>query len=331
MLNKLYSLLWGRSLEAYIISYNPLIIISFWHDFYNNKDEILKLIPKGENVYCFFKCGYYKGSEDAVKIREKMNVLQKRYPLLDYYVLANSPEELDNISKQNIKTVLVNHNTFLKEIRYPILPKVKKKYRAVYLAKFYAVKRHILARKISNLLLIGDYNPPDEPYFKKVMNNIPSETTWVRKVFTLLVPLYLNKAKVGLALSDKEGAMYSCTEYMLCGLPVVSTYNKGGRDVYLGKYAKTVSADADEVELAVGELIEQNYSPEDIRNYVIKILKIHRRRFIKLVNEIYSKNNIKRDFLQEWKKVFVHKMGLRCGILPWVYKNRILKVEQKKV
>ncbi|HEV2171727.1 MAG TPA: hypothetical protein VGR40_12305 [Candidatus Binatus sp.] len=36
----------------------------------------------------------------------------------------------------------------------------------------------------------------------------------------------------GLALSAIEGACYASTEYLLCGLPVVSTESVGGRDAY---------------------------------------------------------------------------------------------------
>jgi glycosyltransferase involved in cell wall biosynthesis len=331
MLNKLNSLLWGRSLEAYIVSRKPIILITFWHDFLKNYNEVLKIIPKDKTTYILFKFGYYKSSENAVEIGDKVKKIQWDYPLLNCYMLANSIEEKENLCNAKLKTVFVNANAFLKEKRYPILPKIRKKYQAVYLAKFFRVKRHLLARKISKLLLIGSYNPADESYFKNVMASVPKDTVWVRRVFTLHIPKYLNQAEVGLALSDKEGAMYSCTEYMLCGLPVVSTYNKGGREVYLDKYAKIVSPDPDQVKFAVEEMIEKNFSAEDIRKHTIAIMKEHRRRFIELINRIYAETNTDKDFSNEWNKVFVHKMGLRCGILPWIYKNRILKENQEIV
>lgn len=42
----------------------------------------------------------------------------------------------------------------------------------------------------------------------------------------------LNRGEVGLALSELEGACWASTEYLLCGLPVVSTPCSGGREVW---------------------------------------------------------------------------------------------------
>jgi len=39
-------------------------------------------------------------------------------------------------------------------------------------------------------------------------------------------------SKVGLCLSKKEGAMFASIEYLLCGLPIVSTRSVGGRDEF---------------------------------------------------------------------------------------------------
>ena len=33
-------------------------------------------------------------------------------------------------------------------------------------------------------------------------------------------------------MSSQEGAMYSSVEYLLCGLPIVSTKSTGGHDVF---------------------------------------------------------------------------------------------------
>ncbi|WP_164127899.1 glycosyltransferase, partial [Stenotrophomonas maltophilia] len=41
-----------------------------------------------------------------------------------------------------------------------------------------------------------------------------------------------NQAAVGLCLSAVEGAMCASMEYLMAGLPVVSTPSVGGRDVY---------------------------------------------------------------------------------------------------
>ena len=43
---------------------------------------------------------------------------------------------------------------------------------------------------------------------------------------------FINKCRVGLCLSSEEGGMYASTQYLLCGLPVVTTNNIGGRNTF---------------------------------------------------------------------------------------------------
>jgi glycosyltransferase involved in cell wall biosynthesis len=43
---------------------------------------------------------------------------------------------------------------------------------------------------------------------------------------------HINSSVCGLMLSDIEGACYASTEYLLCGVPVVTTKSFGGRDEY---------------------------------------------------------------------------------------------------
>ncbi|HCX72824.1 MAG TPA: hypothetical protein DHM37_03815 [Candidatus Cloacimonas sp.] len=328
MLNKLNSMLWGKALQAYVISRNPIIIISFWYDFINNLEAFLEIIPEAEKVILIFKCGHYKSRESASEIAKQMQKLSIGLPKLDYYVLANSQEELQNFFLEKVKAVFVNQNAFLDEKRYKIL-NFKKKYKAVYLARFSPIKRHYLAKKIDNILFIGNYSKTDKTYFQETMLEFGQKAVWKRKIFALRVPYYFNKAHVGLILSEVEGASYVTTEYLLCGLPVVSTLNKGGRNVFLQKYGKLVEADPEAVQEAVEEFIDKKYSAEDIRETAIMHMKQHRKRFIELINKIYAEAGVNKDFAKEWDKVFTHKMGLRCGNWPWIYRKRILKESER--
>ena len=66
---------------------------------------------------------------------------------------------------------------------------------------------------------------------------------------------HLNRAGVGLCLSEREGAMFASTEYLLSGLPVVSTPSTGGRHVYYDEeYCWTVPPDPRSVAEAVAAL-----------------------------------------------------------------------------
>jgi glycosyltransferase involved in cell wall biosynthesis len=59
---------------------------------------------------------------------------------------------------------------------------------------------------------------------------------------------------VGGIFSEKEGACYSSSEYLLCGLPVVSTRSEGGRDEWYNKWNSII---CDPIESAVSEAVSR--------------------------------------------------------------------------
>ena len=54
----------------------------------------------------------------------------------------------------------------------------------------------------------------------------------LRDLNTEEVRRILVQSRCGLALSAQEGAMYASGEYLLAGLPVVTTRSRGGRDAF---------------------------------------------------------------------------------------------------
>lgn len=105
---------------------------------------------------------------------------------------------------------------------------------------------------------------------------------------------YINQEKVALRLSEEEGAMYAATEYGLCGVPLVTTRNKGGRvESLYSDYVHILETDfptAKNVAEAVEYTAKQNFSPSIIRNSTIYVLEQHRNRFKELILNIYTES-----------------------------------------
>lgn len=103
-------------------------------------------------------------------------------------------------------------------------PKV---YDAIYTAQLMAFKRHELAQKIEKLMVIsyGDDLHAYCPLLKHADFNrsFLSQHEVVEKY---------NQSYAGLCLSAVEGAMLAACEYLLCGIPIISTPSKGGRDEF---------------------------------------------------------------------------------------------------
>lgn len=112
---------------------------------------------------------------------------------------------------------------------------------------------------------------------------------------------YLNRASVGLCLSATEGAMFACAEYLLSGLPVVTTPNKGGRDFYLDDdFCITVAADARAVAAGVYELKARGIPRHEVRERTLQLIASERRRFVELINSVYAEAGIAPRFSGFW-------------------------------
>jgi glycosyltransferase involved in cell wall biosynthesis len=85
--------------------------------------------------------------------------------------------------------------------------------------------------------------------------------------------------------------MYASIEYLLCGLPVVSTRNTGGRDQYFDDlYCRTVEADPEAIAAAVEELAAQNFDPHLIRARTMAKIEAGREKFIAFIDAIQRAN-----------------------------------------
>lgn len=230
--------------------------------------------------------------------------------------LVNDDSVCEQLVSQGYPAYFVSSNSFLDERLFVINRDVNRCFDAVYNARMTPFKRHHLAARIPRLLMIGGVVAPDDSpeYFQQVRNALP-HATFVhandnRHRSSEEVSDLLNHARVGLCLSACEGAMFAATEYLLCGLPVVSTVNKGGRDAWFEpEFSRIVPDDPQAVADAVAELIALKIPPAEIREATLKRMWDHRRRFIDVGQAAYSNWNVGREFARDFYTNFTHKMG----------------------
>jgi hypothetical protein len=149
--------------------------------------------------------------------------------------LTNSREEWNSAIALNspYQISFVNHNCLLDPQVYRIQPEIEKQFAAVYNARAHAFKRHYLSQNIKDKIFIAyDNNEPDSGVSKRVDLSALSPHKIFENISNHEVSSVLNSCYVGLILSEEEGGSYASTEYLLCGLPVVSTGSRGGRDEY---------------------------------------------------------------------------------------------------
>ena len=295
----------GEYLPAYVLNHSPGILAAFEMDFLRNLAAFQRAIPRGKNFTLFLQLGWSAElPEVAAELKSRLAEARELFPEARFIILANAPGEVE-ILKEFCEVYLASHNAFLDPGRYPLVKKNKRKFDALYIARITPFKRHELAGKIKNLHLIGNYSEKEKEYFSQTMTRFP-EAVWSPKVPSFFIGRKIGEAACGLALSAVEGAMFSCGEYSLCGVPVVNTRNKGGRDTLLPEFAVRYADDtADSVAENVDYWVRNPIEPAEIREGFLRLALPQKEAVQELINSIAG------------KRVFLpHKLNIRCRLLP---------------
>jgi glycosyltransferase involved in cell wall biosynthesis len=252
--------------------------------------------------------------EAVEELRRWRDAHLRAYPEHRFIHTCNTEAERTLFESKGLDAILFNSNASLDERIFRILPNVPRRFDAVYDARISRFKRHELAAGIASLALIskrvGDQGIED---YEAATQRLLAHAHWFnnpfRPDFRVLseeeVNHGLNQCRVGLCLSAQEGQMMASIQYLLAGLPVVSTPSLGGRDVFFDDdYALIVEPTPDAVAAGVQALIARNIPAEAIRARTLAKVAEHRERLIGLVNRIYAGCGMARDFRLEWPQVY---------------------------
>jgi glycosyltransferase involved in cell wall biosynthesis len=256
------------------------------------------------NDIFFVYCGWYHSehfAKEAEAIFNELGLIKD-----NFFIMFNSPKEMDNFSKYDFKGDVINHNAWLDEnLVMQVKPEVDKLYDAVYVARLSSFKRHELAKEVKDLALVAGIN-----HGNPLNDNLPF---YLYKNEVPLTPdevcLKINESRCGLLLSEMEGACFSSSEYLLCGIPVVSTYCEGGRDVWYDDYnSLLVEPDPTKIKQAVEFFIDSPRNPYKIRNNHIALSQTYRNRFINQVEDFFWKFNVNLDSRKYFENNYYHKL-----------------------
>jgi glycosyltransferase involved in cell wall biosynthesis len=160
----------------------------------------------------------------------------------------------------------------------------EKKYDAVYTATLAPFKRIHLAHEVKSLAFITySIGQPswDLHAYEPNLAHAHFNPTFIGKEEVRSI---YQTSRVGLALSAKEGAMWASVEYLLCGLPVVTTRNRGGRDRYFSKeYVTWCGARPSDVASAVRKYVEIPPDPTMIRSRTLSAIYADRMAYLEFL------------------------------------------------
>lgn len=243
--------------------------------------------------------------DEVALIAEELADARRRLPLARFVFNVNTHYEAALFSRAGIPNIVANGMSFVDERTFvppPPVPFAERRYDAVYTARLDPFKRHELAAKIPTLMLV--YGTPEEGELEHVKSILPHayyanhdvEPGRYQHIHHSKMSALLNQCSVGLCLSAEEGAMRSAMEYLLCGLPVVSTESVGGRDRYfIGPHTRVVPPDPDAVASAVADLKARAFHPIAVREYVSRLVAFDRHNFLTSANKIVERELGVRD------------------------------------
>ena len=281
-----------------IVSQDPFITFSnqrLDRDFFP-VFEIAKSLPErfqGTKGLHFVATNWLTNEAYALRTRDQIEAAALAYPGHEFILMVANEVESYTASKVGIPTVVANKSIFEDESIWQIAENAKagKSFDAVYLARLDRFKRHQLASQIKSLNLVYAPTMNEEP--EEALNRYRSMLPNARfanhdnrngkyvYMRSQKVCDEINLAKVGLCLSPAEGIMRASIQYMLCGLPIVSTPSIGGRDRYYNnEYCSIVEAEPEAVSAAVHETISKEHDPEKIRAYILEQLAFDRYNFL---------------------------------------------------
>lgn len=220
--------------------------------------------------------------------------MQEQLPGSEVLMLCSNEQEVLACAEGGIPAILGNGLIFTDErIWRPVPPIERQRFAAVYNGRLDSFKRHELATGIEDLLLLYnwslDHDQDDAAALIKV--KLP-RATFINHGSGGYCALsktetngWLAQADVGLCLSAVEGCMRASMEYLLAGLPVVSTHSVGGRDRYFnGAYSRIVDPDPNAIAAAASELRGLNLDRNAIRSHVSQVLAFERHNLLLALN-----------------------------------------------
>jgi len=240
-------------------------------------------------------------------LRRKLGQLRYDRARVLHALMVHSHDEEAKRRLLRVRGAFVSQNIYIdNDTLCPM--ECEKKYEAVYIAVLERYKRHHLASKVQRALMITG-GPRKINEYKAIVPNAMFRDYRLTKAE---VALAINSSNCSLALSEVEGGMLASFESLLCGVPVVSTRSKGGRDVFFHAFnSKIVEPNADAVAEAVKHFQSNQPDPKLIRATALQDIEPHRTRFCEYISELAVKfGGARVNPRERYNRYFMNRGGL---------------------
>ncbi len=242
----------------------------------------------------------YPDRADAIAAGHRWH--RQAYPDHQLRYLCNSPGEADLLQERGLPALLLNHKLTVSDEIFRPLPDVPVEFDAVYNARFVVEKRHELAALIPSVAYLAyvEGQSSRQREFRRLRSQVLAAGAGHVLVNDLAdglpvrmpaegVNRVLNRAAVGLLLSELEGASYAAVEYLLAGLPIVSTPSRGGREAYFDpEFCLIAEPTPEAVRDATAELVARQIPRDHIRAVTLDKVRVQRQRLMEQLGDLVN-------------------------------------------
>lgn len=202
---------------------------------------------------------------------------------IEHHLIVNDPHEERLARCLGVRGTLISKYVYTDEKVFSPHDSQQKDLDAVYIAKLASFKRHVLAARVAKLAIITTEGRGLSAFCPAVSH---AETN-SRNLTNREVAEFIRRAHCTLALSATEGGMLASFESLLCGVPVISTPSRGGRDLFYRSFnSKIVEPDAEAVAAAVTEVSGRTVDTQLIRSTALADLQRHREKYCEYISKI---------------------------------------------
>ena len=302
----------------------PIIYMSHWNDDGKVQRSMRPLFEflRDRPAYFFIQYGWQiEEPPRVIKVCRLQEAHLRRYPKHRYLHLCNTPRQLDLFQDAGLPSIFFNNSAAIDERIFCVREGTEKAFDAVYDARLLRYKRHDLATGVPRLaLLYARHAHLEDPQYAAQLQDRFRDAHWFNHEpdgsYRTLTPDEVargyNRCRVGLCLSAVEGVMNASIQYLLCGLPVVSTPSAGGRDLFYDEAtALMVDDDPGEVRRGVAQMVAGPCDPRQVRAATVAKVQPHRDRLLAAMQNAYDEQGVDRRAVEDWPVFFKNK--LRSG------------------
>ncbi|MDR3468123.1 MAG: hypothetical protein P4M07_19490 [Xanthobacteraceae bacterium] len=248
------------------------------------------------------------------------------HPGVDVTFMPQTAADAALLRDVGLKALHVHRNALTDDAAFHPDHSAPKRFAAVHNANLAPFKRHALAWSVRRIALItydvmADRDTSELDGYEDIAWSNRDAAGYPHWIEQDEVARIVNQAHCGLMVSELEGGNGASTEYLFCGVPLITTLSRGGRHAMYDMASVTiVPPERRAVAAAVEAAARRSVDAEEIRARVMARALPHRRRLIDWLSAVSGRDLYSEAGTRLWLPRFRHRLrqvvDRQTGLVP---------------